>query len=107
MAAGFLVDGQCVDSLYAPAYMASLVPPVTVPGSTVYTSTYEVVAGALVSRTYQTTPTGTTLYASMDVSSILQSCDTSETFFDGMAVGWGVVLAMALAFAVHMMRRGL
>lgn len=107
MAAGFLVDGQCLDASSAPSFMASRVPPVSVPGSTIYTSTMEVVSGALVSRTYQTTTSGTTLYASVDVSNILQSCDTTETFFDGLTLGWGVVLAMALAYAVHIMRRGL
>lgn len=31
-------------------------------------------------------------------------CDTTEQFFDGMAMGWGIALAMVIAWGMRMVR---
>lgn len=35
------------------------------------------------------------------------ACDATAPFFDGMSAGWAVVAAMAVAWGVVMLRRGL
>ena len=32
-------------------------------------------------------------------------CDTTEQFFDGMAIGWGIALTMVLAWGFKMIRQ--
>jgi len=34
-------------------------------------------------------------------------CDYDEPFTDGVVIGWGIVGAMAIAYAVHVIRRAL
>lgn len=33
------------------------------------------------------------------------TCDPTETFFDGLSVGWGIALVMAIAWSWHQMKR--
>ena len=34
-------------------------------------------------------------------------CDSTESFFDGMAIGWGITLAMIAAFSFVQLRKAL
>lgn len=107
MSAGFYVNGQCLDSTSAPAVFASIVPPAVAPGTTTYHSVVEPSGSGLALNTYATTPTETALYSSANYSSVLQPCDTTETFFDGVLIGWGIVAAMIAAWLFLQMRRAL
>ncbi|WP_310446129.1 hypothetical protein [Thiobacillus sp.] len=41
------------------------------------------------------------------VTSIQQQANTTDSFNDGLSLGWGVVAAMALAYGIHLLRRAL
>lgn len=50
-------------------------------------------------------PAGT--ITAMPVAYAIDTTDPLTGFSDGMTLGWGVVAAMAVAYAIHLMRRAL
>lgn len=98
MAAGHIVGGRCVDvaasldayygmslpvhSTGSPAYISTI----TKSGASWRHDTYQ--DGALISSVPAPTPTFST-------------CDTTENFFDGMTLGWGVALVMITVYVIR------
>lgn len=108
MAAGVIVQGICVPQAQAAGYAASYADVFVNPGFTTYFSELVDVAGVLTLNTYSITSGGQkTQVSSVPYTAYGYACDTSDNFFDGMALGWGVVLAMAVAWGIHVLRRGL
>lgn len=103
MAAGHIVNGSCVDvAASADAYFSQLQPSAAA-GSPSYFTYASNDAGVWYLNTLQD---GQPFTSFALTAPGFASCDTTETFFDGMALGWGVVAAMAAAWAIHTLRRG-
>ncbi|WP_092599673.1 hypothetical protein [Ralstonia sp. 25mfcol4.1] len=107
---GALVGGRCYanQSDAADAYFSAVAPAQT-PGATTYLSEFVKVSGNWVLRRYQVDSGGAVaMLSDASVPAIsFPTCDPQGPFFDGMTMGWGVVGAMALAWAVVQVRRGL
>ncbi|WP_342049725.1 MULTISPECIES: hypothetical protein [unclassified Cupriavidus] len=107
---GALVGGRCFVSqdAAADAYFSGAAPSQT-PGGTTYLSAFVKDSGVWKLRRYQVDSSGGIAMlsdATMPVMSFAP-CDPSGDFKDGMTMGWGVVAAMAIAWAVTVMKRGL
>jgi hypothetical protein len=90
------------------AYYSSVASAV-VPGATGYVIQFEkTVGGVWQQKSYSIASNGAWTLRSTTNAPVITfpTCDPSEPFFDGMAIGWGVVLAMVSVAAVMMMRRG-
>ena len=101
-------DGFCYQSQEAAvdAYYGST-PPSVQPGSAVYYSITVKKPQGWALDTYRVYSGGTSV---LQTSSLLpvpvfDSCDPSESFNDGMAVGWGVASAMIAVGALMMIKR--
>lgn len=110
MAAGYLFNGQCFSTLAdASAAHWSQTPVAMVPGSSSYLA--DVVWSGTVwqHKKYKIDSNGNlTLEGTTALPAVsFPTCDTSESFFDGMTLGWGVALAMIAAWLVKNLRRGL
>jgi len=46
-------------------------------------------------------------YQVQAVAPTLAACDASAPYFDGMAIGWGIVAAMAVAASLPLLKRSL
>jgi hypothetical protein len=104
MAAGHIVNGVCVDVAASTDAYYSQLPPVASAGSPVY----QTQATKDVSTWYLNTTQDGLPFSSFElVPPVFASCDTTETFFDGLVLGWGVAGAMVAAYAVHLLRRGI
>lgn len=104
MAAGFIVGAACVDVAHAVDAYYSAAPVAVAAGVPEYLTRAEKVQGGWDLVTYS----GGSVVSSYPAPlPSLASCDTSAPFFDGLAMGWAVVAAMAVAWAVHYMRRAL
>lgn len=102
MSAGHVVGSLCVDvAASTDAFYSTLLPAVT-PGNPSYYSFASKDSGVWNLHTYAN---GVLLNTSTLSVPSFASCDTTETFYDGMALGWGVVAAMVAAFAIHALRR--
>lgn len=104
MSAGHIVAGQCVDvAASSDAYFSTLQPVASATNPAYFT-----VASKNLNDWYLLTYSGPDLVSSTLLASpIFASCDTTEQFMDGLAVGWGIVAAMVAAWAIHVLRRGL
>lgn len=107
---GALVGGRCFASQESAAdvFYSSAAPSQT-PGAITYLSEFVKVSGSWRLRRYQVDANGKVAVLS-DATLLAKSfppCDPAESFKDGMAVGWGVVAAMLLAWCVVVTRRGL
>lgn len=113
MATGFLYENICHPTLAAAtaAYWSS-VPVSLTPGTTSYVNAVEWVGLGIpnwyISR-YTLSSTGvlTKNTQTLAPSQSFPTCDTTETFFDGMTLGWGVVGAMVAAFGIKFLARAL
>ncbi|MFS8934743.1 hypothetical protein [Cupriavidus taiwanensis] len=107
---GALVGGRCFVSqdAAADAYFGAVAPSL-VPGGTSYLSEFVKVSGAWKVRRYQATGGGDfALVAESPVpSASFATCDPLESFKDGQMMGWAVVAAMAAAWCIVVLRRGL
>lgn len=108
MASGKLVNGQCVpDALVKDFFFGQVSPVVTQDSNYIYAVLPVNVEGAWYWRSRTTLKVNGTS-TNVDVPAgpaLLGGCDTSEEFVDGLTMGWGVVVAMAAVYAVHMLKR--
>lgn len=95
--------GEATDAYY------SAVSPAQTPGAVTYLSEFIKTSGGWVLRRYQVGSDGSvgTLSDASLPAMTFPSCDPRAAFFDGMTMGWGVVAAMAAAWAVVAMKKGL
>lgn len=106
MAAGHIVQGECVPVAAAqPLILSYLEPGSSQQGADSYTWWFSAASSTTINKT--TFRNGTFFQ-----NEVLQfpngpTCDTAEKFKDGQTLGWGVVAAMVAAFAIHILRRGL
>jgi hypothetical protein len=107
---GALVGGKCFVSAddATDAYYSAVAPAQTA-GAVTYLSEFVKGSGGWVLRRYQVGSDGSigTLADAQVPAMSFPSCDPRAAFFDGMTMGWGVVAAMAAAWAVVAMRKGL
>jgi hypothetical protein len=110
MASGALVGARCfssnaeaTDAVYSAAPIGQSV------GQTTYLSEFVQSSGTWVVRRSVVASDGTvTQMADAQAPALsFPVCDTTGQFTDGMTVGWGVVAAMAAAWAIVALRRGL
>lgn len=109
MADGVRLGNQCYASSQqaSDAYYSAVTPSIT-PGPTTYVAEYVKSSGAWLLRLTQVqTGGGQSSVTTAAPALALPPCDPLENFKDGMTVGWGVVAAMAVAWAVSVVRRGL
>jgi hypothetical protein len=99
MSAGHIVAGQCVDvAASTDAYYGNALPTQSA-GNPAFISTFTKSATGWMHETYQ----GGTLISSVAAPvPTFSTCDTTEGFFDGMTLGWGVAAVMV---AVYVIRR--
>lgn len=104
MAAGKIVQGLCVDSSAALDMALSYAVPVHSAGSPSYTSYLYNNSGLLTKATYQ----DGVLVLTENLGTLpMPDCDTTQSFFDGAQLGWGIVAAMVAAWLFLQLRRAL
>lgn len=104
MAAGHIVSSQCVDvAASADHYFSQLLPSVS-PGTSTFQTQAEKLSGSWYLTTYQD---GAAISQTLLTVPAFSSCDTTEKFYDGMAIGWGVAAAIIAAWAIKNLRRSL
>lgn len=107
---GALVNNVCYSSSgdAANAYFSAL-PSSVVSGSTTYESHYSVSGGVwyLVTDTYNASMALLSSVSAVAEVPAFAACDPSQSFYDGMTLGWGVVAAMCAAWAIRVWRLGL
>lgn len=110
MSAGFLYQSQCFNTLAdATAAHWSEQPAFMTAGSTSYI-TDVVWSGSLWQvKKYTLSSAGAlTLNSTTSLPAVtFPTCETAETFNDGMSLGWGVAAAIVAAWVVKNLRRGL
>jgi hypothetical protein len=110
MAAGHIVNGQCVDvAASADMYFSHFVP--------VAMQVLNSQGEFDVLQLSMTKDAGQWFYLQFQNEFLIGSfpsavpafatCDTTTEFFDGMSIGWAVVAAMVAAYAVNFLRRAL
>lgn len=103
---GALYSERCYESQTAAldAYYGS-VPPTYSAGSTVYYTVMVKKPQGWAADTYRVWSSGTSTLQTSSLVPVIDfpACDATESFFDGMTIGWGVVLAMAIAWGFRMM----
>lgn len=104
MAAGVIAAGRCVDASAAVDLYYSSAGPSVSAGSPEFITQLERTVSGWFAVTYSG---GSVVNTSAMQAPSFAACDTTETFFDGMALGWGVAAIMVAAYAVHLLRRGL
>lgn len=89
------------------AYYSGIAP-VHAAGATSYVLDYVKSGGVWHQRSFEISEAGSWSLRSMTAVPALEfpACDPTEKFMDGMAIGWGVVAAMAAVGAVILMKRG-
>lgn len=105
---GALLNGKCfsTSSEAVDAYFSSA-PPSYTAGGTSYLAEY-VKSGAIWQiRRYQIASNGTTTTLNTVTAPLptFPLCDPTESFFDGVDVGWGVAAAIIVAASIRLMRR--
>ena len=104
MAAGVIAAGRCVDASAAVDLYYSSAGPSVAAGSTEFITQLERTASGWFAVTYSG---GSVVNTSTLQTPAFAACDTAESFYDGLQVGWGVALVMVGAYAVHLLRRGM
>lgn len=107
---GALVGARCfADAGAATDAYYSAVAPSQTPGATTYLSAFVKSSGTWVLRRYQVGSDGSvgTLGDAVLPAPTFPACDPRESFYDGMTMGWAVVAAMAVAWGITVLRRGL
>lgn len=104
MAAGHIINGQCVDVAVSTDLFWSNFEATAQSGSNLYITVASKTSGIWQLETYLNGSLYSTVAAPVPS---FASCDTTEQFFDGMAIGWLVVGAMVAAFSIHLLRRAL
>lgn len=108
MSAGHIVNGQCVDvAASADIFFSHTVPqsfqmPNQVGGIDVFQLVPAKDAGVWVWQQYMNSQYMGSVTATLPGYA---ACDTTDALFDGMAMGWLVVAAMAVAWGVMIVRR--
>lgn len=102
-----LVNNICYPSVAVAndAYF-STIPVALVSGQTSYETKYLQIVGAWNVQQTSIDKFGniSIVYTKPVAAPVFPSCDYSEPFFDGLAIGWGVVGAMAAAVSVIFIR---
>lgn len=105
---GFLVSGQCISTKKEALdlYYTS-VPPATAAGQTTYQTTYTKSGTQWLIQTHQFTSSGavSVVYSGAAPIPSFTSCDETESFFDGMEIGWAIAAAMIAVYALKMIGR--
>lgn len=103
-----LVHNTCYPSVVAAvdAYFSTM-PVVLTPGITSYKIEHLQVAGVWNMRGTSIDNLGnaTINYTVAATAPTFPNCDPTEAYFDGMAIGWGVVGAMVSAFSVIFIKK--
>ena len=98
MAAGYIVSGQCVDVAASIDAYYSNTHPVQTAGNPAYISTFSKTSSGWVQNTYEN---GTLIASVAAPTPTFSDCDTTQTFFDGMQLGWAVAGAMVLVYVIR------
>lgn len=105
---GSLVGNKCFasNSDAANAWFSAKDPSYTA-GSTSYLSWFEYVGSVWQIKRQSISSTGviTNLTSSNATVPTFPTCDQSADFMDGITIGWGVVLAMVIAWSYRAMQR--
>lgn len=108
MATGYLYGSKCFASVSdaADAFFQGGSPSFS-SGSTSYLSWFEKVSGVWQIKRQSIASNGviTTLSESVATVPNFPTCDTTESFADGMTVGWGVATVMVIAWCFMMVRK--
>lgn len=98
MAAGHIVNAQCVDvAASIDAYYSNTHPEQTA-GSPAYISVFNKTASGWTQDTYQD---GALVSSVPAPTPTFADCDTTQTFFDGMQLGWAVAAAMVVVYVIR------
>ncbi|GAB1393796.1 hypothetical protein MASR1M60_19600 [Rhodocyclaceae bacterium] len=107
---GYLYNGTCFTSIpeVSHAYYKQQGIQVT-PGSVTYYTYYDLVGGTWKLKRYLINPAGTITEQTAVNAPVMTSwpyCDeAADKFIDGVTVGWGIVTAMAAAYAFRLMQK--
>jgi len=110
VAAGFLHQGVCYSTMSdATAAHWSQNPAFITAGSTSYIADVVWSGTAWVVKKYTLSSAGAlTLNSTTNAPALtFPTCDTFDTFKDGMTLGWGVALAMICAWAITNLKKSL
>ncbi len=110
MATGYLFSDTCYPTLAAATSAHWSVTPTDItPGSTSYISDVSWSGSTWVIKKYTLASNGTLTLNSTTTAPTLafETCDTMAKFSDGMALGWGVVAAMAAVWGIRFVGRAL
>lgn len=110
MATGYLFQNVCYPSLSdATAAKWQSQPSGITAGTTSYLTNLEFSGTAWQIKRYTLSSSGTLTLNTTTLAPSLTfpTCDTFTNFNDGLTLGWGVVAAMAAAYAFTLMRKGL
>lgn len=89
------------------AYYSGIAPAQT-PGTTTYVLEYVKTGAVWQQKSYSISSTGVWTTRSTTNAPVITfpTCDPSISFFDGMALGWGIVSAMIAVAALMFIKRG-
>lgn len=109
MAAGHIVNGQCVDVAASADLYFSSKPGSVVSGLTTYEMIYTKPSTVwnIKSVTYSSSGVATNRFEVPAVVPTFPTCDTADTFIDGVTIGWGIAAAMVAAWLALQLRRAL
>lgn len=98
MVAGHIVASQCVDVAASTDAFYSTAHPAQTAGSPAFFSYFTKSASGWMQETYQN---GSLISSVPAPTPQFAACDTTETFFDGMQLGWAVAAAMVLVYVIR------
>lgn len=104
MAAGHIVNGQCVGVAASSDIYWSNFRATAQSGPDLYL-TIATKSGS--NWQIDTTLNGAAYSSVLAPTPGFSTCDTSDQFFDAMTLGWGVAAAMVASYAIHLLRRAL
>ena len=105
-----LVNGSCYVSAAAAAdAFFSQQPAAFTSGAVSYLSNFQNDAGVWKLYQYSIDAAGAYTLRSATVATVptFPLCDSTESFFDGMAIGWGITLAIIAAYSFTQLRKAL
>lgn len=105
MAAGSIVNGQCVENaLAAASYWSRTEPRSSFSGADNYISFVSLNGTAWTNYVFK----NGAYFTSSPVPAIASpTCNTADKFTDGMQLGWGIAAAMVVAWGITVLRRGI